>query len=94
MDEPIRPGKGPMKVLVESFHCRILNGLHVISFGSGEEEFRFALPLSASKTFARALTKQIQEIEQKTGQEIRDLGLSDEPVISPLKMNSEGEGSK
>lgn len=94
MDEPIRPGSGPVKILAESFHCRILNGLHIISFGSGEEEFRFALPLSASKTFARALTKQIQEIEKKTGQEIKDLGLSDEPVISPIKMDSEGEGSK
>lgn len=87
MDEPITPGKGPLKVLVESFHCRILNGMHIIAFGSGEEEFRFALPLSASKTFARALTKQIQEIEKKSGQEIPDLGLSDEPVISPLKMD-------
>lgn len=94
MDEPISTGKGPVKILAESFHCRILNGLHIISFGSGEEEFRFALPLSASKTFARALTKQIQEIEKKTGQEIKDLGLSDEPVVSPLKMDSEGEGSK
>ena len=94
MEEPIRPGSGPKKVLAESFHCRIVNGLHIVSFGSGEEEFRFALPLSASKTFARALTKQIQEIEKKTGHEIKDLGLSDEPVASPLKMDGEGESSK
>jgi len=94
MEEPISQGKGPKKILVESFHCRILDGLHVISFGSGEEESRFALPLSASKTLARALTKQIQEIEKKYGQEIADLGLSDEPVVSPIKLDGEGEGSK
>lgn len=94
MDDPISPGKGPKKVLIESFHCRVMNGLHIISFGSGADEFRFALPLSASKTFARALSKQVQEIEQKTGQDIQDLRLSDEPVISPLKMDGEEDGTK
>lgn len=76
-----------MKVLVDSFHCRIMNGLHVVSFGSGEDEFRFVLQLPASKTFARALMKQIQEIEKKSGKEIADLGLSDEPVISPIMID-------
>jgi len=91
MDEPIMPGKGPIKILIESFHCRVLNGMHIVAFGSGEEEFRFALPLSASKTFARALNKQIKEIEQKTGQQIKDLGLSDEPVVSPIKIDGKEE---
>ena len=92
MEEPISPGKGPKKVFVESFHCRVLNGMHIVSFGSGQDEFRFVLQLPASKTFARALTKQIQEIEKQTGQQIPDLGLSDEPVVSPLKLNGEDSG--
>ena len=87
MDESITPGKGPMKVLVDSFHCRVMNGLHVVSFGSGGDDFRFVMQLPASKTFARALMKQIQEIEKKSGKEIVDLGLSDEPVISPIKID-------
>jgi hypothetical protein len=91
MDEAITPGKGPMKLFVDSFHCRIVNGLHMVSFGSGEDQFQFVLQLPASKTFARALTKQIQEIEKKTGKEITDLGLSDEPVVSPIKFDGEGK---
>lgn len=83
-----------MKVLVDSFHCRIMNGLHVVSFGSGEDEFRFVMQLPASKTFARALMKQIQEIEKKSGKEIADLGLSDEPVISPIRLDGGEENLK
>lgn len=83
-----------MKVLVDSFHCRIMNGLHIVSFGSGEDEFRFVMQLPASKTFARALMKQIQEIEKKSGKEIADLGLSDEPVISPIRIDGGEENSK
>ncbi len=83
-----------MKVLVDSFHCRIMNGLHIVSFGSGEDEFRFVMQLPASKTFARALMKQIQEIEKKSGKEIADLGLSDEPVISPIRIDGGEESSK
>lgn len=94
MNDPITPGKGPMKVLVDSFHCRVMNGLHVVSFGSGEDEFRFVMQLPASKTFARALMKQIQEIEKKSGKEIADLGLSDEPVISPIRIDDGEENSK
>ena len=83
-----------MKVLVDSFHCRIMNGLHIVSFGSGEDEFRFVMQLPASKTFARALMKQIQEIEKKSGKEIADLGLSDEPVVSPIRIDGGEENSK
>lgn len=81
-------------MLVDSFHCRVMNGLHVVSFGSGEDEFRFVMQLPASKTFARALMKQIQEIEKKSGKEIADLGLSDEPVISPIRIDGGEENSK
>lgn len=83
-----------MKVLVDSFHCRVMNGLHIVSFGSGEDEFRFVMQLPASKTFARALMKQIQEIEKKSGKEIADLGLSDEPVISPIRIDGGEQNSK
>ncbi len=94
MEEPLSSGKGPVKVFVESFHCRVLNGMHTVSFGSGEEEFRFVMQLPASKTFARALSKQIQEIEKQTGQVVPDLGLSDEPVVSPIRVDGGGKGSK
>lgn len=91
MNDPLQPGKGPAKIYAENFHCKVTNGFHILSLGSGEEESRFVLSLPASKALARALTKQVQEVEKKTGKEVPNLGLSDEPVISPLRIDEEGK---
>ena len=94
MKEPIEPEQGPPKVFVERFYCRIINGMHVISFASGEEKFNFVLQLPHAKTMGRAITKQIEEIEEKLGRKIKDMGLSDEPVISPIHLEPGEDNQK
>lgn len=92
-EDPIGLNKGPRKILAETFHCRILNGLHHIVFVSGGESFTFVLPVPQSKGLGRALTKQVEEIEKKIGKEF-NVRLSDEPMPSPLASDFKGGDSK
>ena len=92
VEKEILPNKGPHKVLVEGFQCRILNGMFHITFQSGEESFTFALPLQASKGLGRAILNQIEEIEKKTGQKVQDIRLSNEPVPSPMSADLKKDG--
>jgi len=94
MDDPIKIGKGPKKLLVETFHTKILNGLHTVVFASGEEQFTFVFPLPLAKALGRAVTSNIQELEKRSGKEIGDLILSNEPVPSPVIFKSDGDNSK
>ena len=91
--EHIEPEKGPKKVLVERFLTRILNGMFVISLISGEEQTTYAIPLPMTKALGRGIAKQIQELEKRIGKEIPSMGLSDEPVLSPLSLDQE-DGKK
>lgn len=91
MNVDIEPQKGPKKVFAEGFACRIVNGILMVSFVSGEEQTTYALPLAPGKALGRAITKQVQEVEKKMGKEIPDIILSDEPVPSPLDLDTDAK---
>jgi len=83
-EKQLLPDKGPSRIFVGGLQSGIRGGLHEVIFRSGEDHFAFALPLNLSKSLARALAKQIKEVEKKIGKEIPDVRLSDEPMLSPM----------
>ena len=71
------------KIMTDGFSMRIINGLMHLAIKSGTSIRCYVLPLHAAKAAGRGLIKQVEEIEQKTGQKF-DMPLSDEPVPTPL----------
>lgn len=74
------------KLLSDGFHVRVIAGVAHIALVSGKSIRSYLFPLGPAKALGRALIKQVEEIENKTGKKF-DMRLSDEPVPSPL--NSE-----
>lgn len=90
-NQPFDFNSGPEKRFVDTAHLRIINGVQHLTFQSGKDLQTFVMVLPLAKTIARALTKQIEEVEKKTGRTI-DSRLPDEPAISPWSVDMQKGG--
>lgn len=79
------------KLVTDQFHVRIIAGVAYLALKSGANTRSYALPLGPAKALGRALIKQVEEIEKRTGKKF-DMPLSDEPIPSPLSGESPPEG--
>lgn len=80
--------KVPNKIFVDSISIRVINGLMHVAIQSGESTACYLLPLPLAKLIAKAMGKQVQEIEQKNNIQFSDR-LPDEPMLSPWTSQSE-----
>jgi len=92
MEQPFDFDTGPQKVFVDKSHIRIINGLLHVTMQSGTKLATFLLPLPLAKQVARAISMQIEEIEQKTGMKF-DGRLPNEPMLSPINTD-DAKGGK
>jgi len=86
MEQPFDFDSGPQKVFVDKSHIRVINGLLNLTMQSGTKLLTFIVPLPLAKQIARAVSMQIEEIEQKTGMKF-DGRLPNEPMLSPIDPN-------
>lgn len=80
----------PSKLFVDTVNVRVINGLLHLAVESGQATSCFLLPLPAAKMIAKAITQQVEEIEQKNNIKFDDR-LPNEPVLSPWTSKSGGE---
>lgn len=84
--------KVPSKIFVDSISIRIINGLMHVAIQSGQSTTCYLLPLPLAKLIGKAITKQVQEIEQKNGIQFNDR-LPDEPMLSPWTSGKQEDGN-
>ena len=72
----------PTKIFVDSISIRVINGMLNFVIQSGQSTSCYLLPLPLSKIVGKAITKQVEEIEQKNGIKFDDR-LPNEPMLSP-----------
>jgi len=80
----------PSKLFVDTVNVRVINGLLHLAVQSGQATSCFLLPLPAAKMIAKAITKQVEEIEEKNNIKFDDR-LSNEPVLSPWTSGPNGD---
>lgn len=73
----------PEKLFADSVSIRAIDGLMHVAVGSGKSQHCFVVPLPAAKMIAKAMTKQVEEIERANNVVFNDR-LPDEPMISPF----------
>lgn len=83
----------PSKLFVDVVNVRIINGILNISLQSGQTTSCFLMPLPAAKMIAKAITKQVEEIEEKNGITFDDR-LPNEPMLSPWTSKDQGGEKK
>ena len=93
MEQPFDFDQGPEKIFVDKAHIRIINGLLNVTMQSGTELSTYILPLPLAKQISRAVSMQIEEIEQKTGMKF-DGRLPNEPMLSPISPDTKDEEQK
>ena len=76
------------KIMTDNFQMKVIGGILYLALQSGTSTPCYLFPLGAAKAMGRGLIKQVEEIEQKTGQKF-DMPLSDEAVVSPLNIKPE-----
>ncbi|MES2135219.1 MAG: hypothetical protein V4449_03205 [Patescibacteria group bacterium] len=79
----------PSKLFIDTVNVRVINGLLHLALQSGQTTSCFLLPLPAAKMIAKAITKQVEEIEEKNNIKFDDR-LPNEPMLSPWTSKNEG----